>query len=294
MTTTNYALAGVEAAENQSNLKWVVFGTLAGIVGPIFAHLTRPEPPTDVLALGPKDSSDLQVFISAYVSRAKSLRVKRAWTGFALAWIFWPALFVSCMPGPFSPLRGGGAMRQTAPSAPITLTQPAATGGTAASARLAAGVVERPSATKAEEAERSIAADVGAAQRQAFTEATAAAAREEQRRQAEEARLASEAEMRGQIPVLTKAIEELYDTIAAVHEETATVHPDEWEQQSARDRATMARFTKRQVLGDIQATESLMGLESVFSSAEGHHRQAEYDLAEAREQLEQAKAAAVR
>lgn len=292
VTTTNYALAGVEAAENQSNLKWVVFGTLAGIVGPVFAHLTRPEPPTDVLALGPKDSTDLQVFISAYVSRAKSLRVKRAWTGFALAWIFWPVLFVSCMPGPFSPLRGGGAMRQTAPSAPVATSRPAATGGTAASARPPA-VVDPPLAARAGEAERSTAADVGEAQRRAFTEATAAAA-EERRRQAEEAQRASEAEMREQIPVLTQAIEELYDTIAAVHEEAATVHPDEWEQQSARDRATMARFTKRQVLGDIQATESLMGLESVFSSAEGHHRQAEYDLAQAREQLEQAKGAAAR
>jgi hypothetical protein len=294
--TTNYALAGVEAAEKQNYVKWIAFGTFAGIVGPIFAHITKPEPPTDVLALGPKESADLQVFIPAYVSRAKSLRVRRAWTGFALAWVFWPGLFVACMPGPFNPLRGGGAVRQPALSAPIAASRPAATEGTAASARPPAVLEnQRPAAVPGGEVEQSAADAVAEAQRRAFTEATTAAA-EERRRRAEEAQRASEAEMREQIPVLTQAIEKLYDTIAAIHEEAATVHPDEWEQRWARDRATMARVTKEQVLGDIQARDGgVLGrrsLESVFSTVEGRHRQAEYDLTEAREYLEQAKAAA--
>ena len=64
---TNFALQGQQAADSQSYIGWLVFGVLLGLVGPIFAHLMAPVPPSDVLTQGPTDSSDQQVFVGAYV-----------------------------------------------------------------------------------------------------------------------------------------------------------------------------------------------------------------------------------
>lgn len=146
---------------------------------------------------------------------------------------------------------------------------------------LAAEREARRQAREAEQEERRLAAEAAAAERQ---------------RQAEEAQRAREAEMRDQIPVLTQAIEELYDTIISTHEAAAAVHPDQWEQRYARDRATMAQIAKRQTLANIEGAGNMpfSTLESVFSTVESAHRNAESELAEAREQLAEARAAAAR
>jgi hypothetical protein len=122
---------------------------------------------------------------------------------------------------------------------------------------------------------------------------TAAAVEAERRRYAEEA-LAREAELRELLPVRIEALEELYDTLAETHEDVARVLVDEWEQQWARDRATMAQVTKEQVLGNIEGTREFQGLESAYGIAESEYRNAELELADAREQLAQAQAAAAR
>ena len=62
----------------------------------IFAHRMAPVPPSDVLTQGPTDSSDQQVFVGAYVGANKSLRVKYAWIGFALSFVFYGAGCVAC------------------------------------------------------------------------------------------------------------------------------------------------------------------------------------------------------
>lgn len=120
---------------------------------------------------------------------------------------------------------------------------------------------------------------------------TAAAMQAERRRYAEEA-IAREAELREQLPARIEALEELYDTLAETHEAVARVLVDEWEQQWARDRATMAQVTKEQVLGNIEGTREFQGLESAFGIADSEYRNAEQELADAREQLAQAQAAA--
>ena len=120
---------------------------------------------------------------------------------------------------------------------------------------------------------------------------TAAAVEAERRRYAEQARV-REAEQRELLPARMQAIEELYDTIAETHEEVARVLVDEWEQRWARDRATIAQVTKRQILGNIEATREFQGLESAFGIVDSEYRNAEQELADARERLAQAQAAA--
>jgi len=92
----NFALQGQQAATSQSYIGWLVFGVLLGIVGPIFAHLMTPVPPAEVLTQGPSDSADQQVFVGSYIGANKSLRVKHAWIGFALSFVFYGAGCVAC------------------------------------------------------------------------------------------------------------------------------------------------------------------------------------------------------
>ena len=146
-----------------------------------------------------------------------------------------------------------------------------------------------PASTPRSGAER----NAGASEGQVELRGTAAAVEAERRRYAEQAR-AREAELREQLPARMQAIEELYDTIADTHEEVARVLVDEWEQRWARDRATLAQVTKRQVLGDIEARRELRGVESAFGNAEAEYRNAELELANARQRLAQAQAAAAR
>ena len=132
--------------------------------------------------------------------------------------------------------------------------------------------------------------------------AGAAAEQEEVRRAQEaarrpaaaEARLDREAALREQIPARLDAIGALYDTIAETHEEVARMLVDEWEQRWARDRATMAQFRKRQFLENIEVTREIQGLEGALGRAEAEYRNVELELADVREQLAQAQAAAAR
>ena len=147
--------------------------------------------------------------------------------------------------------------------------------------------------------ERRLAAEAAEEERQRQAEErrrAAAAAAAERQRQAEEARQAREAELRELIPARMEEIEKLYDTIIATHEEAAAVHPDQWEQRYAGDRATLAGIAKRQTFENIASTGNMpfSNLESVFSTVESAHRNAESELAEAREQLAEARAAAAR
>ncbi len=122
---------------------------------------------------------------------------------------------------------------------------------------------------------------------------TAAAVVAERRRYAEEAR-GREAEAREQLPVRIGEIEALYDAIAETHEAVARVLADEWEQRWARDRAATARSTKRRFVENLEATREFQGVEAAFGIAGAAYRDAELELADAREQLEQAQAAAAR
>ena len=51
---------------------------------------------TEVLTQGPTDSADQQVFLGGYIGANKSLRVKFAWIGFALSFVFYGAGCVAC------------------------------------------------------------------------------------------------------------------------------------------------------------------------------------------------------
>ena len=117
-----------------------------------------------------------------------------------------------------------------------------------------------------------------------------AAAVEAERRHAEEVRDA-EVELRERLSARIEEIEELYDTIAATHEEVARVLVDQWEQRSARDRATLAQVAKRHTLKNIQATREFQGLERAVFVADFEYRKAQQELAQARERLAQAAAA---
>ena len=91
---TNFALEGQQAAKQRRYLGWVFAGMFVpppfSIAVPILARLsTAPVPPASVLAEGPTGSADQQVFIGAYVSQAKTHRMKRAWIGFALSFAFY-------------------------------------------------------------------------------------------------------------------------------------------------------------------------------------------------------------
>ena len=94
--TTNSALDGQAAAENQHYLWWLIAGTVTGIFGLLWAYLTTPVPTAQVLLQGPTEPAAQQVFISAYVSRAKSLRVRKAWIGVVLFLPFYGTLSFAC------------------------------------------------------------------------------------------------------------------------------------------------------------------------------------------------------
>lgn len=94
--TSNAALQGQRTAESQSHLGWLIFGTLFGIVSPFFAHIMTPTAPASVLKAGPSDPPQQQVFMDAYIGRAKNLRVRNAWIGFVLSFFFYTAACVAC------------------------------------------------------------------------------------------------------------------------------------------------------------------------------------------------------
>ena len=123
----------------------------------------------------------------------------------------------------------------------------------------------RQAAAEAEVERRQVQAAELEERRQAAAEAEA-----ERLRQAEEARVAREAELREQIPARIEAIEKTYDAIIATREEAVRIHTDPEEQRQARDRVTMAQFSKRQTLGNIDGSANMPfgSLESVFRTVE--------------------------
>ena len=94
--STNVAIEGQQAADGQNYMMWLVFGTLLGIFGPLFAHVMAPVVPTDVLAKGPTEPAQQQIFIGAYVGHAKNHRVKYAWIGFGLSFVLYTSACVAC------------------------------------------------------------------------------------------------------------------------------------------------------------------------------------------------------
>ncbi|MYH32157.1 MAG: hypothetical protein F4137_25670 [Acidobacteria bacterium] len=79
----NVALEGQRVADGQSYIMWLLFGVFFFLVGPLFAHVTSPTVPPEVLAKGPTDPQQQQVFMGAYIGQAKSHRIKYAWLGAA-------------------------------------------------------------------------------------------------------------------------------------------------------------------------------------------------------------------
>ena len=93
---TNAAIDGQRAADAQSYLVWLVFGVFGFLLSPIFAHVTTPTVPPDVLARGPSDAQEQQVFIGAYIGNAKSQRIKFAWLGAAASVALTMGACVAC------------------------------------------------------------------------------------------------------------------------------------------------------------------------------------------------------
>ena len=253
----NYALEGWQAAQKRRYLGWVLAGFF---LLPPFSlalpwlqrRLPAPEVPARVLREGPTEAVAQQVFIAAYVSRAHARRRRKAWHGFAASFWLFAFLFVASL---FERVW----WRYWGTASPTLETQQGVERNTGAAA-------EQEEVRRAQEAAR--------------------------RRDAEEARLDREAALREQIPARLDAIGALYDTIAETHEAVARVLADEWEQRWARDRATMAQFRKRQFLANIEATREIQGLEGALGRAEAEYRSVELELADVREQLAQAQAAA--
>ena len=94
--STNAALDGQRAADGQSYLVWLVFGVFGFLLSPIFAHVTTPTVPPDVLAKGPSDAQQQQVFIGAYIGHAKNQRIKFAWLGAAASVVLTMGACVAC------------------------------------------------------------------------------------------------------------------------------------------------------------------------------------------------------
>ena len=90
------ALDGQRAADGQSYLVWLVFGVFGFLLSPIFAHVTTPTVPPDVLAGGPSDAQQQQVFIGAYIGHAKNQRIKFAWLGAAASVVLTMGACVAC------------------------------------------------------------------------------------------------------------------------------------------------------------------------------------------------------
>ena len=123
-TTPNPAISGQLAAEQQSYLPWIAFGIFGWLLAPLLAYLMTPPIPASVLAQGPTDSAGIQVFMTAYTARAKSLRVKRAWTGTGLGTLLFFLLVGRMMMSVMSP-PSGDAFSQGSP--PQHSLAPAAT-----------------------------------------------------------------------------------------------------------------------------------------------------------------------
>ena len=255
----NYALEGYRAADKRRHFWWVFAGFWIlppfSFALPLLQRwLPAPEPPARVLEEGPTEAVAQQVFIAAYVSRAHARRRRKAWLGFAAS--FWLIGLLSV-----------GALIE----------------------RLVAELLDlQPDAGTQQAVER----NAGAGGQEQLR-GTAAAVEAERRRYAEETRV-REAEAREQLPVRIEEIEALYEAIAETHEAVAGVLVDEWEQRWARDRATTARATKRRFVENLEATRELQGVEAAFGIAGATYRDAELELADVREQLAQAQAAAAR
>ncbi len=94
--SANVAIEGQRAANDQSYIVWLLFGTFLFLLGPIFAHVTDPTVPADVLAKGPTDAHQQQVFMGAYIGQAKSHRIKYAWIGAAACMVLTMSACVAC------------------------------------------------------------------------------------------------------------------------------------------------------------------------------------------------------
>ena len=95
--STNAALDGQRAAEERNYLPWLFFGIFGWLFGPLFAHVTTPTVPPDVLAKGaPSDAQQQQVFIGAYIGQAKNKRIKFAWIGFVVTPVLAMGACVAC------------------------------------------------------------------------------------------------------------------------------------------------------------------------------------------------------
>ena len=94
--STNAALDGQKAAQEQNYLLWLFFGVFGWFFGPLFAHVTTPTVPPEVLAKGPSDAQQQQVFIGAYIGQAKNKRIQFAWIGFFVAPVLAMGACVAC------------------------------------------------------------------------------------------------------------------------------------------------------------------------------------------------------
>ena len=83
-TPKNPALRGRQAADRHYFVFWIFLGFFWWLLAPLIAYFTRPQPSAADLALGPSDSGELAVFITAYTARARSRRITRAWIGVGL------------------------------------------------------------------------------------------------------------------------------------------------------------------------------------------------------------------
>ena len=256
----NFAIEGYQAANKHRYLGWLLLGILPpfGLFAPLLLRLaSEPVPSARVLEKGPTEATAQQVFIAAYIARAQARRRRKAWLGFALSF----SIYAFSAGGYWI----GIANLSNAGAGSVPAAAPGGAGQQAV--------------------ERSAGAEVAEELR-----GTAAAVEAERRRYAEETRV-REAEAREQLPVRIEEIEALYDAIAETHEAIAGVLADEWEQQWARDRATTARSTKRRFVENLEATREFQGVEAAFGIAGAAYRDAELELADAREQLAQAQAA---
>ena len=92
----NAAIDGQRAADEQNYFVWLLFGLFGFVVSPIFAHVTSPTVPSEVLAKGPIDAQQQQVFIGAYIGQAKNHRIKFAWLGAAGCIVLFFSACVAC------------------------------------------------------------------------------------------------------------------------------------------------------------------------------------------------------
>ena len=94
--STNAALDGQRAAGDQNYLLWLCFGIFGSFFGPLFAHVTTPTVPPEVLAKGPSDAQQQQVFSGAYIGYAKNRRIMFAWLGVLVDFVLIMGACVAC------------------------------------------------------------------------------------------------------------------------------------------------------------------------------------------------------